>query len=192
MNNKRQIKNRGFTIVEALVAIFILTVSVSSMLGVTANSISSARYANNEITANYLLQEAIDSIRNTRDTIVFQEKTTTDRWPIFRSKYNICFNTYGCDIKMENFDPTNTTNIDLISCSSSGCEPFYYDDTDTANFFYSHNSSLTKKSNFRRTIIMKDIGSNGDQVKVTATVYWIDGTSEKSQSLETYLLNWQK
>ncbi len=188
--------NRGFTIIEALVAIFILTISVISMLSVTASSATSARYANNEITAKYLTEEAVDYIRNSRDTIAFQHKDDNGYgWNGFINKYEQsgtdCFSDNGCDINMEKFAPSSPfSNADLISCSSSGCDKLYFDKKALSVFFYSHNSIYGVKSIFSRTIKMKKI--NNDQIKVTVRVDWANGSLARTQSIVVYLLNWQK
>jgi len=202
MSNKPQ-NNRGFTIIEAMIAIFILTVSVSSMLGITAASSASARYANNEITANYLLQEAVDSIRNSRDTIAFQmtdgDDSTNLEWDNFLKKYgyssnSYCFSTNGCDISIENFDPTknDSSYSDLVACNGDGgvCENLNYDDGMT-KVFYNH-SGHGIPSEFRRTIKMKMI--TVDELEITVIMEWSNGdnTIPRTQRLVSYLLNWQK
>lgn len=199
MNKYKIKKNSGFTIVEAMVAIFLLTVSVSAMLGITASSAASARYANNEITANYLLQEAVDSIRNSRDTIAFQMKAPNEvagiAWKAFLNRYglsgnNKCFSTYGCNLQIEDFDAQGTTsNSDVVACLSSGCIPLKYDNEATKLFY---NYTYGVDSEFKRKVNMKEI--NNDEVEVTATVEWLNGDStvKRIQTLTTYLLNWQK
>lgn len=197
MNKIKIQKNKGFTIVEAMVAIFILTISVSSMLGVTASSATSARYANNEITANYLLQEAVDYIRNSRDSIAFQQKIQGEiagtSWNNFLTKYSSCISTYGCDIKMDKFSPDLTTITDIVSCKSSGCDNLTYDANASSSFFYSHDITANSvSSHFNRNIKIDKIGTDNDQIKITVTVSWLNGSLTKSQSLVSYLLNWQK
>ncbi|MEI7688602.1 MAG: prepilin-type N-terminal cleavage/methylation domain-containing protein [Candidatus Nomurabacteria bacterium] len=195
----RKNKNSGFTIIEAMVAIFILSVSVATMLGITASSAASARYANNEITANYLLQEAVDSIRNSRDTMVFQHKLS---WTDFLNRYGYAGNTKcfpyegnGCFLLIENFDPANVTGDDVENCDAGICPNFFYDNEPNNNkTFYNYTSSTGYIGEFRRTINM-DVDSNApDQLKVTVNVEWYNGseTNKRSQSLTFYLLNWQK
>ncbi|MFA7000082.1 MAG: prepilin-type N-terminal cleavage/methylation domain-containing protein [Candidatus Paceibacterota bacterium] len=199
MNRNIKQGNRGFTVVEALVAIMILSVSVAGMLGVTASSATSARYANNEITANYLLQEAVDSVRNSRDTIAFQMKDTTGGWVTFLDRYGYpsdkCFSdTRGCILKMEDFDATGLAsgNNDVILCSVSGCGYLSYDNSDTpVSLFYNY-SGYGSPTSFVRTVKMVVTQSNPDELKVTATVDWLNGTSPRSRSLEIYLLDWKK
>lgn len=210
--NKEHIKKRnsnsGFTIVEALVAVFLLSVSVSSMLGVNAASSSTAKYANNEITANYLLQEAIDSIRNSRDTIAFQ-KINGGTWELFLNKYGYntvtgdktkCFSADGCTISVQNFDPSlNNQVLNIGECntlqSPQECPSFKYDDSGVDSsgtlqpfYYYAEEGEI---SNFKRTVKM-DTTSNPDEIKIIARVDWFNGESAKFQTLESYLLNWQK
>ena len=198
---ERKIKNisSGFTIVEAMVAIFILTISVSAMLNVTASSAISARYSRNEITANYLLQEAIDSVKNSRDTIAFQMKDSGGGWDNFLARYGYpnsrCFSSNGCDFKIDIFDPTNSLGIDILDCPSSGCPALSYNASGGTSLFYNHitgvgavTSIFTRKVNMVRNI------SNPDELKITAVVTWKNeaSTTTKTQILEMSLLNWQK
>ncbi len=54
----------GFTLIEAMVAIVILTLIVVGPLGVISHSISESRFASNKATAIYLAQEGIDVVAN--------------------------------------------------------------------------------------------------------------------------------
>ena len=194
MQNNNKQKNSGFTIVEALVAIFILTVSISALLNITASSATLARYSNNEITANYLLQEAIDSVRNSRDTIAFQQKATygVNSWTTFLTRYNNCLGGKTCYLKLESFNPSDITGSDVVACTGDGQCPFLnYDSSTNPQVFYTYDSNgTTEKSNFNRQIKMLNISS--DAVRVTATLVFKNGTAIKTQSLETILLNWQR
>jgi Tfp pilus assembly protein PilV len=194
MNLFNKQKNRGFTIVEALVAIFILTMSVSAMLGVTASTASSARYANNQIAANYLLQEAVDSVRNSRDTLAFQMVDSGGGWTAFLNRYGSssnskCFSPGGCALRMEIFNGADASGADVSQCPNTGCQNFYYD-TNAYNRIFYNLTGTGVPSIFSRRVNMVVI--NADEVKVTATLDWTNGSSTKTQSLVIYLLNWQK
>ncbi|PIZ86896.1 hypothetical protein COX93_02875, partial [Candidatus Nomurabacteria bacterium CG_4_10_14_0_2_um_filter_30_12] len=53
---------RGFTLVETLVAISIFTVSVISLMSVLSSGITGTKFANNKIIAGYLAQEGIEYV----------------------------------------------------------------------------------------------------------------------------------
>lgn len=189
-------KNKGFTIVEALVAVFILTISISAMLTLTASSITAARYANNEITGNYLSQEAVDSIRNSRDTIVFQEEVAAGGgWQSFIDRYGYttnskCFSSNGCYLKIDIFNPSDKGGTDIAECPGGSCPQLNYDSY-AASTFYNYNNTGVP-SNFSRKVTMQVSPLNPDEIEVTSVVSWLNGSSPKSNTLKIYLLNWQK
>ncbi|XKT75174.1 MAG: prepilin-type N-terminal cleavage/methylation domain-containing protein [Patescibacteria group bacterium UBA2103] len=59
--------HRGFTLVETLVAIFVLTISITGPLFIAQQSFSSANTARDRTTAAFLAQEAIEYVRSVRD-----------------------------------------------------------------------------------------------------------------------------
>jgi len=58
---------RGFTLIETLVAVSLLAVAITAPMTLTLKSLSAAYYARDQITAFHLAQEAIESVRHTRD-----------------------------------------------------------------------------------------------------------------------------
>jgi len=62
--------NKGFTLVETLVAVSIFTVSILGLISVLASGISDIGYAKKKIAATYLAQEGIEYTRNFRDNSV--------------------------------------------------------------------------------------------------------------------------
>lgn len=168
--------NKGFTIIETLVAIFILSIAITSFLGVVSQSILTARYTKNEITANYLAQESADYIRNQRDTVAFLNNTGGVGWETFLSNFGdssnrtVCFSQQGCSFDI---DPTKTVSIE--SCSTE-CPVIKINGED---------------SNFKRRIIMEE-SNTGDikQVFVYITIEWLNGGSTKTKTLNFSLSNW--
>jgi len=61
-------KSQGFTLLEVIVAIFLITVGVIATYSLVAFSTSSMSYVSNKFTAAYLAQEGIELVRNIRDT----------------------------------------------------------------------------------------------------------------------------
>src|SRR5258708_2821268 len=58
---------RGFTLLETMVAVTLLAVAIVAPMQLTAQSLASAYYARDEVTAFYLAQEGIEAVRNVRD-----------------------------------------------------------------------------------------------------------------------------
>ena len=64
-------KNKGFTIVETIIAIFVFSVAITAVMAVFSRGIESTDYAKNKMIASYLAQEGIEHIRNLRDNYLF-------------------------------------------------------------------------------------------------------------------------
>ena len=75
-------KTRGFTLIEMLVAVMILTLSVTALLSVSAGTANSVRYSKNKIIATWLAQQALDTVRNSRDTAMINsaDPASSDWW----------------------------------------------------------------------------------------------------------------
>lgn len=210
--------NKGFTLIETMIAVFVLTAAMAGFFSLLASSLFSARYARNEITANYLLQEAVDYVRNDRDTVAFQQSTNGGGWINFLNRYgynggvgsDTCFTTTtnfnsapGCY-----FEPalsvSLTSPLDAIpvkACTTSAdfgtiqCPVFNYDQSGAIhNDYYTydstHNLPATK---FKRQVVMLvNPTSAGDELAMKVTVEWQNGGLTRSKSLVISLLNWQK
>lgn len=73
MSNKIfQSKNKGFTLIEVLVAVFILTVAIFAIFNVIQNLSIYYKTASSRLTAAYLAQEGMELARNKRDTSLIQ------------------------------------------------------------------------------------------------------------------------
>jgi Tfp pilus assembly protein PilV len=179
-------KNKGFTLVETMVAVLTLAIAITALIGLTAKNLFYARYAKNEIVANYLIQETIDSIKNNRDTTAFQNKTTGG-WVAFTDSYSDCFSPSGCY-----FEVTKATTITPCPTSGEGinsCPVLYYDDNHTNGGYYTYNTNNSVPSIFKRQIIMSS--PSDYQVDVQVNVEWQNGDLTKTKSTTFSLLNWQ-
>lgn len=66
---------KGFTLIEIVVAIFLLTVGTVGAFSLIQQTIAFTSIASSQLTATYMAQEGIEIIRNIRDTN-YLEKTT--------------------------------------------------------------------------------------------------------------------
>ncbi|HUC88649.1 MAG TPA: prepilin-type N-terminal cleavage/methylation domain-containing protein [Candidatus Paceibacterota bacterium] len=197
-------KNSGFTLIETMIAVFILTIALTSLLNLNASSIFTSRYAKNEIIANYLLQEPIDYIRNDRDTTVFQQGSanTTTAWTNnFETKYSNCIVNFSSSSGGCYFEPADGPSAVIQSCPVDNitgfgnltCPRLNYDDSASHNDFYTYKTTDNSgkslpSSNFKRQVLVQ---ANGDEFDVKVTVEWLNGNLTRSRSLQTTLMKWQ-
>ncbi len=191
-------KNSGFTLLETLVAILMLTFALSSLLSIITNSLFSAKYAKNELTATYLAQEAVDYIRNDRDSTAFQN----GNWTGFLDHYGdhatatLCYSSTGCSFEVT--DWSYTTNI--VYCDPGfiplygtlTCPQFFMDKTLPSSAFYHYNSNMLGAIQvpFKRQVHL-DLANSDEEVRITVTVEWLNGSIVKSQTIHSSLLKWQ-
>lgn len=70
-------KNKGVTIIELIITLFILSVGAIGVLSAMRQPIEQSGIAISTLRANYFAQEAIELIRNERDTIWIREEDLT-------------------------------------------------------------------------------------------------------------------
>lgn len=61
-------KLKSFTLLEVLIAIFVLTIGVMAAFGSIAQTISATTFARDRLIASYLAQEGIEIVKNIRDS----------------------------------------------------------------------------------------------------------------------------
>lgn len=189
--------SRGFTLVETMFAVYILTFTIVGLMTVISSSLFAARYAKDEVTANYLLQEVVDYIRNDRDTTVFLGSgsgPTGTAWTAFTAKYSTCSSlNYGCSFEVFN-GATPKPSCGYSNDPTGGCPILYYNDAADNSPFYTYDQGVSPNNNeptiFKRKIVVDKNGD--DELDVTVTAYWKNGGLQVSRSLTTTLMNWQK
>lgn len=172
---KKVNKNRGFTLVETLIAISIFSVSVVSMMSVLGNGISDTNYAKKKIIAGYLAQEGIEYIRNMRDTYILYTTVPGNSWNGFKAKLNPCNPTNEC-----RFDTVFSHDVSVCN-NPNDCKLY------VSNGSYTTNTSGTD-SGFTRKIWMTTVGA--DEVKIYSAVSWVQGSGPVSITFSEDLFNW--
>lgn len=159
--NKFSVK-KGFTLLEALVAISILMVAVMAPITIAQKGLSSAIYSKNQMIASYLAQDALEFIKNRRDQVSINNNSDWQGLFIFGDsvKNTLCFSEQGCQ-------------IDTIKNSSQVLEDILgYSDSSylkkNPDGFYQYDSGLD--TYFTRQVNIKLI--NSDEALVTVTVKW--------------------
>jgi len=178
----RMMNSRGFTLVETLVAITLIMTAIVAPMALTVQSLESAYYARDQITASNLAQEALEAVRSVRDANILATATQVTPVNLFQGILPTC--ATSCYV-----DATSIPNPTLTDCSGS-CPPLQ---TDGQLFAYNHPSWTT--TNFTRsvqtTVVWSDAGGNAQEIHVTATVVWQTAAYKSEQiQLSENLYNW--
>lgn len=191
---------KGFTLIETLVAILILSMTVGALLTLAAGGFYSVRYGRNQIIANNLLQESLEYVRNSRDTLFLQGGD----WQAWLQTLSVdsqgqqvaiggggastgCFGASGCYV-----DPYTAT-APIKACSGACPAVSYYADQS----FYGYNGTYpfsgneTVTTSYVRTITVKKSLLDPDQVVVTGVISWLDGQSTKRLMQSIVIANWK-
>lgn len=116
----KDLKNqKGFTIIETLVAITILMISIAGPLTIAQKSLMAAIYAKDQVIASYLAQDLMEDIKNNRDNYILSNglgSLPTWVYPAVCGQLNIQNDgTYGCG----SGTPSRFTRTFLITPISS-------------------------------------------------------------------------
>jgi len=177
MRTQNDIKNKGFTIVESLVAITILVLVVTGTASTIQTSISSYIFSKNQVIAFYLAQEGFEQLRNIRD----ENGLKTQPWltGISNNSSDPCYFGNSCYV-----DPVSS-NVPT-RCGAPGSCPVLRQDAATGFFGY---NSLWPTTIFRREILLTRI--NADEISILVTVNWSKGLVNREFKARENLLNWQ-
>jgi prepilin-type N-terminal cleavage/methylation domain-containing protein len=167
---------KGFTLVETLVAIALLIVVITGAYTAAQAGLSGAILSKEEVAAFYLAQEGVEEIRNLRDN----NGLAGSNWltGIAQQATDNCFYGKACYV-----DATTNT---VSTCSTPESCPTMRQDSVTG--LYGYNSSWDL-SPFTRTITLTQI--NSEEVSVLVTVTWSKGALNRSFHVRENILNWQ-
>ena len=177
-------KNKGFTLIETLVAVSIFTLSVVGMLLTLSSGLTDTNYVKQKVTATYLAQEGIEGVRNLRDNYMLFGGA--NGWSDFITEVTTIKQcdtnggaTVGCgygDYFLPHPLVVCTTTID---CAIKLCGDKY-----------EQGAVCMQDSGFTRVITIVPDPSNNDEIKVTTTVSWVQPSGVQSVSFSENLLNW--
>lgn len=159
-------KKNGFTLIETLVAIALLTVAIVAPMALTAKSLATAYYARDQITSFYLAQEAIEAVRAIRDSQILQIAQSGDSTGID------LFGPIPDDnqpfiIDAREGDPS----VAIVECTGE-CPRLQ---TDGTLYGYDICPDGSCDTYFTRTVEADFVEDNPDEIRVTVTVRWQTG-----------------
>jgi prepilin-type N-terminal cleavage/methylation domain-containing protein len=195
-NTNSQIKKkRGFTIVETLVAISILSISITATFTAVQNGLRSSLVAKDQTTAFYLAQEAVEYIKNIRDenalyniNVAIEESGTERDWldGIASSVSDPCYFGKVCIIDSPAKTVTFCDSAPIDTVPPYKCDNLRQNE-DTGLFGYNSGWDLT---NFKREIQIEEIVPN-EEVRVVVSVSWTGSAGPRFFQITETLLNRQ-
>lgn len=157
------ILREGFTLLETLVAIFVITVAIAGIFGLVSRLTATVSQSSSRLTAAYLAQEGIEIVRNIRDSNWLGGVAWDNNIP--------SSGEYGADYTTQSFpDP------------ACGNENLKFDGS-----FYSCTSDSHTK--FKRKI---NFSKSGDKIEVQVIVEWESGGATHQLIAKENLYKWYK
>ena len=175
-------KSNGFTVLESMFAIFILSLAIGGTFTNIQQGLSQAILAKDEIRAYYLAQEGIEIIRNKRDVnqIAFIKNGSANGW-----MYGIAESGNPCQFGNVCRVSAEVTNFPLQYCGNTWgtCPNLNFNET---TGLYTYDPAIS--TNFKREIMLEQISAT--EVMLTVRVTWSKGLISKEIKAKTHLFNW--
>lgn len=171
---KLNLKNKkGFTLLEALVAISILMVAVTAPITIAQKGLSSAVYSKDQMIASYLAQDALEYVKNKRDEVAIGNNFDWEGLDILTE----CSTDAGCQI--------DTLSGEINPYNSSF---LLKDDT---NKFYGYGTGdptkFTRQIRIELHNIVPEVVTEKNEALVTVTVRW--GSEKELVTVKTLIYN---
>ena len=197
MNRFTVKNNKGFTLVESMIAVTILTFAVAGPLYTASRALVAAEIARDKLTASYLAQEGVEYVRAMRDNEYLSAyqagggAISSTAWNNFLNGSNAASIT-KCRAMTCTLDTYPTvimgtgSGLSLQTCSGSSCTPLYL-----ANGIYTQQSTLTGavRTSFTRTIKTTTVSANDE--RVVSTVSWSFHEIPYVVTVTDHLTPWQ-
>ncbi|MEK7582129.1 MAG: prepilin-type N-terminal cleavage/methylation domain-containing protein [Patescibacteria group bacterium] len=197
-NLKFKINPNGFTLIETLVAISILTIAIVGPLTIVSRGVFFSNYAKDQITAVYLSQEAIEYLRNRRDANII----TSGTWNQYKTNIiNPCMivtNPDGCaiDVTVPDSDSDDISRADIIPCDFLGCPNLNRNIIDgTYGYGTDPDWETSQFKRFVKVYSQSTVGTedpyDANELRVEVKVEWVNGVTVKNFVINESLFNWQ-
>lgn len=195
---------KGFTLVEALVAIAIITIAISAPLYTASKDITAAQNAQSQMIASHLAQEGIETVRWIRDNAYLaaygagDPNATTDAWNEFLHGSNPDTDTTLTQCIDKNCIVEVTAGTPFSVCPGNDCSSEYLyllpSTSDTFPGVYTQDASLAASKGgvitpFVRVITLSSVSATEELV--TSKVTWTFHNVPYSVTVTDHLTPWQ-
>lgn len=179
---------RGFTILEVVSAIAVLTVAVAGTFILISQTLTSVSVAQSKLIASYLTQEGTEIVRNIRDSNWLKmESDPNVHWDDNLPSATDCQGSCCYD----EVEKRAVCEADYLTQSLTQAFGNYLNlvdvDGDGSTDFYSYTAGTPTK--FKRKITISD--KTSDRFKVSVEIQWKDRGKSYSFITQEYLYNWK-
>ena len=186
---------RGFSLVETLVAISILLIVIVGPMTISVTASRSTSFASEQVIAFFLAQEGAEIAQKARDDLLLDvfAGNSSNAWAAFTDSsssgvYDFCFNATGCGLELAT-DATGSIPAPVDCDSGNNCTLYLDTSSGDVRSRYTYDASGNEATAYQRQIIFENVDAN--QVRVVSRVFWRSGSIRDIQSVEveTYLYN---
>lgn len=195
MHTQKNTDERGFTIIETLVAIFILLISITGPLAFAQGGLRASFVARDQVVAFYLAQDAIESIKNIRDN----DALDGEEWLDTLKGWGCVSGPGGtmdspCELDTAGGTPAGQT-ITPRSCSTdpgNTCRAMKFDDNDGRKLFrWSQETGAgISTSKFRRTVWVHEVVADREAQIVIEVAWDTNFFSDRRVVVQENIYNW--
>lgn len=183
---------KGFTLIETLVAVLMLSLAVAGPLTIASKGLNATVVAKDQFTAFYLAQDAMEYVRFLRDTSCLAAGGGSSGCPSasWLSSLTSCVSTDG---RAACYLDSLATNPSVATACTGTCPVMNYD---TVNRMFNYNVATSPTAQqFIRTVTIKNdpAGTSPDEALVTVTVSWSDiaGVTHAPITIRESIFRWQ-
>jgi type II secretory pathway pseudopilin PulG len=166
--------NTGFSLVETLVAIGIMTAVVSGIMALVYQGSVASRYQADQITATYLAADAVEYIRSERDSYWLEDPVGNEFASWSQTINNECYDVCTIDTRI---------GEESIDWCDGSCPPLDYNES-TGFYGYGNGNA----SRFTRSI---DIDAASDSLEMAVTVSWPRNNFTESVTIEQSIYDYR-
>src|SRR3989344_4812159 len=181
-------KERGFSLIETLVAVVILVSAIVGPLTLAQRSIHSAVYARDQVIASFLAEEVIEYIRSVRDGNEHEGKN----W--LNGLSNCVGQLCMVDVTLDSGDAFDKCDNKKLPPYDSFCELLAFNASRGWYGYKPKNDIEWTDTRFAREVQITTIpkGNNSDkEAKIEVTVRWKKGNfPERSVTVRDYIYDW--
>jgi prepilin-type N-terminal cleavage/methylation domain-containing protein len=169
----KNMNKKGFTLIEMVVSVFLITVAVVGVVQITTKYIQQTKFEKESYVAALLGQEGIEIIKNIRDT------NWVDVDPTWNNGLTTC--SAGCEIDM-----TFNAETPVFTAWSAPGTSLYIENSTKLYKYISSPGVNDVKSIYTRKITIDSATS--DILKIIVDVYWRGNTTTVKEDI----YNWKQ